>query len=81
MSLNLLAVYGEDGTSKGRETSVCIERICILLLSSWFLFPLVTNLIMFKTINLGWHKSVLLKYFTLNSWKLSPSVRIILSIN
>lgn len=66
MSLNLLAVHGEDVTSKGRETSVCMGRICVLLLSSWFLFPLVTNLIMFKTINLDWHKSVLLKYFTLS---------------
>lgn len=66
-SLNLLTVHGEDGTSKGRETGVCTERICILLLSSRFLFPLVTNLIMFKSINLGWHKSVLLKYFTLSS--------------
>lgn len=56
------------------------EDLCFITLIWVFFFP-VTNLIMLRSINLGWHKSVLLKYFTLSSLKLSPSVRIILSIN
>lgn len=60
-------------------TGVCIKPS--LFYYSHFVFLPVTNLIMLRSVNLGWHKSVLLKYFTLSSSKLSPSVRIMLSIN
>lgn len=77
--LNLPAAQGESGTSSGTATRVCGKRLCILLPSFWF-FP-VNNLIMPRSINLGQHRSVLLKYFTLSPSYYPRRWRELLSIN
>lgn len=61
LSSNLRAQSVEVAPLKA-VTGVCIKPA--LFYYSHFVFLPVTNLIMLRSVNLGWHKSVLLKYFT-----------------
>lgn len=67
LCLNLFPVQCENGTFTGKKTGMYIKGSVLYYSHFVFFFFPVTNLIMLRSVNLGWHKSVLLKYFTLSS--------------